>query len=78
MKRTDPGKWYAMAKKIGAVKDVNGGDIVVESLSHLTNKECAEKIAQHYSSVSNKRFPININLLPCYLPALPPPEVIEF
>ena len=77
LKLTDPGKWYAMAKKIGAINDVNGGDIKVESLSHLTNKECADKIAQHFAAVSNEYLPIDNTQLPCYLPAPPPPQVKE-
>ena len=78
LKKTDPGKWYAMAKKIGAINDNNGGDIKVESLSHLSNKECADEIAQHFSSVSNEYLPIDYTQLPCYLPALPAPQVEEF
>ena len=78
LKITDPGKWYAMAKKIGAVNDINGSDIKVESLSHLSNKECADVIAQHFSSVSNEYHPIDYTQLPCYLPAPPPPQVNEF
>ena len=78
LKSTDPGRWFSMAKKIGAVKEPNGGEIQVESLSNLTNKECAEKIAQHFSAVSNEYQPINYSLLPCYLPAPPPPQVEEY
>jgi hypothetical protein len=51
LKVTDPGKWYAMAKQIGAVTSNNGGDIQVESLSHLTNGESAQRIAEHFASV---------------------------
>ena len=32
LKMTNPGKWYQMAKRIGAVDQMNGGDIMVESL----------------------------------------------
>ena len=74
----DPGCWYSMAKKIGAIKQTNDGDTKVESLSTFSNKECANKIAQHFASISNEYLPINFTQLPCYLPALPPPQVTEF
>ena len=77
LKVTNPGKWYHMAKKIGAVDKMSGGDIHVESLSNFDNAECANKIAEHFASVSNEYSPVNNELLPCYLPALPPPQVTE-
>ena len=46
LKNTNPGKWYKMAKQIGAVDQMNGGDLSVESLKGLTNEECAQSIAQ--------------------------------
>jgi hypothetical protein len=66
-----------MAKKIGAVDKMSGGDIHLESLSNFDNAECANKIAEHFASVSNEYSPVNNELLPCYLPALPPPQVTE-
>ena len=77
LKITDPGRWYSMAKKIGAVKESNNGDIIVESLSNLTNKESADKIAQHFAKVSNEYQPIDFTQFPSYLPATPPPKVEE-
>ena len=67
-----------MAKKIGAVDTMTGGEIKVESLSHLSNKESAQKIAEHFASVSSEYSPIDNTQLPCYLPVPPPPQVEEF
>ena len=78
LKKSNPGKWYKLAKKIGAVGKSDCGDIQVESLSGLSNKECAKKIAEHYSKISNEYMPINLSALPTYLPALPPPQVDEY
>ena len=64
-----------MAKRIGAVDKMSGG---VESLSNLSNAECARKIGEHFAAVSNEYSPVNIQKLPCYLPALPPPQVEEY
>ena len=51
LKLTNPGKWYKMAKRIGAVDQMNGGDISVESLEHLDNKQCAQQIAEYYAKI---------------------------
>ena len=77
LKSANPGKWYTMAKKIGALDQMGNGDTVVESLSHLSNFEAAQRIAHHYSSISNEYLPIDNTQLPCYLPAPPPPQVEE-
>ena len=78
LKTTNPGKWFSMAKKIGALDQMGSGDIQVESLLDLDNKQCAEKIAQHFSAISNEYSPIDLSQLPCYLPALPVPQVEEY
>ena len=78
LKQTDPGKWYTMAKRIGAVDQMNTGDIVVDQLEGLENKTCADMIAQSFATISNEYTPINLDLLPCYLPAQKPPHVEEY
>ena len=78
LKLSDPGKWYAMAKKIGAVDQMNEGEVKVESLSALNNLQCAEKIAEHFAAISNEYSPVDNSQLPCYLPAPPPPQVEEY
>ena len=78
LKKTDPAKWYQMAKKIGAVDKISNGETRVECLSHLSNKESAQKIAEHFASVSNEYMPIDNLQLPAYLPALPVPQVEEY
>ena len=78
LKATNPSKWYGMAKKIGAVNKLSGGNIKVDSLSEYNDVQCARKIAEHFSSISNEYSPVNNSTLPCYLPALPPPQVEEY
>ena len=78
LKLTDPGKWYSMAKRIGAVNKMSNGDIQVESLANLGNAESAQKIAEHFAAVSNEYTPVNYDQLPCFLPALPPPKISEY
>ena len=78
LKATNPGKWYGMAKKIGAVNQMTQGDIQVEALDGLTNKESAQAIAEHFASVSNQYLPVDKSQLPAYLPAPLPPLVNEY
>ena len=78
LKATNPGKWYGMAKKIGAVDQMSQGEIQVEALDGLTNEESAQVIAEHFASISNQYLPVDEAQLPCYLPALPPPQVDEY
>ena len=78
LKTTNPGKWYSMAKRLGAVDQMNGGDTIVESLSNLSNFQAAQKIAEHFSAVSNEYSPVDHTQLPSYLPAPAPPQVEEY
>ena len=79
LKLSDPGKWYTLAKKIGAVDQMTTrGDITVESLSGLSNMQSAKMIAEHFARISNQYSPIDYTQLPCFLPALPPPQVDEY
>ena len=78
LKSTDPGKWYNKAKQIGAVDKMSKGDIQVQSLSHLNNAQCAQKIAEHFASISHEYSPVDTHQLPCYLPAQLPPAVDEY
>jgi hypothetical protein len=66
-----------MAKKIGAVNNSNDNELKVESLAGLGDDECAERIAQHFASVSQEYLPIDISALPAFLPAPKPPQVDE-
>ena len=67
-----------MAKQIGAVDQMNGGDTAVECLEGLSNKQGAQLIAEHFAAVSNQYSPLDNKQLPCYLPAEAPPQVSEF
>ena len=78
LKLSDPGRWYSMAKQIGAVDKMSRGDIQVQSLSNLNNKESAQKIAEHFAAISHEYLPVDNQQLPCYLPAHPPPQIEEY
>ena len=57
---------------------MTGADTKVESLAGLSNLESAEIIANHFSEISDRYAPIDNTQLPCFLPALPPPQVDEY
>ena len=78
LKETNPAKWFSMARRLGAVDKMSGGNIQVESLSEYDDAQCAEKIAEHFSSISNEYSPVDYTTLPCYLPALPPPQLEDY
>ena len=59
-----------MAKRIGAVDAMNDGDVKVEILEGVDNKQGAELIAQHFASIANEYSPLDTSQLPAYLPAL--------
>ena len=67
-----------MAKRIGTVSQVDKYDIKVESLLEYDNRQCANKIAQHFAAIANEYSPIDLSQLPAYLPAPPPPQVDEY
>ena len=64
LKLSDPGKWYAMAKKIGAVDQMTDGNVKVEALEGLSNSECARIIAEHFAAISNQYSPVDNTQLP--------------
>jgi hypothetical protein len=78
LKQSDPGSWFKMAKRIGALDQMNGNEVSVEDLEGLSNAQSAEVIAEHFSAVSNEYSPINYNELPCYLPSEKPLQVEEY
>ena len=77
LKHTNQGKWYQMAKKLGAIDQMNTGDISVEQLEGLDNKQAAQVVAEHFASVSNEYLPLDLKQLPAYLPAPKPEQVTE-
>ena len=67
-----------MAKQIGAVDQMNDGEVYVEILEGLSNKESATKIAESFAAISNEYLPLDVSLLPSFLPAPPPPQLEEY
>ena len=69
LKTGNPAKWYSMAKRLGAEQQHSDGKLTVECLKGLDDKQSAEKIAQHFSTISQQYSPLSLDNLPAYLPA---------
>ena len=77
LKNTSPSKWYKMAKKIGAVNHSKDVELRVEALCGLGDDESAERIAQHFSAISQEYLPLDVAALSAFLPAPLPPRIDE-
>ena len=73
LKSTYPRQFYQMAKKIGAVDQMNTGDLTVKCLVGLS-----DAVGQSFAAVSAEQSPLDRSQLPAYLPSLPPPQVTEW
>ena len=69
MKETNPSKWYSLAKRLGTDDDDKGSSLKVECLEGLSDEQSAEKIAHHFSAISQEFNPLDMSKLPSYLPA---------
>ena len=78
LKSTNPGKWYTMMKRLGGLDQMSRGKLEISSLERLSDKECAEAVAQSFASVSQEYSPLNRSELPSFLPAGRPEEVTVF
>ena len=78
LKTANTKKWFQQMKHFGGLNKINSGKLHIESLKNLTDQECAEKVAQHFASVSQEYEPVDRQKLPCFLPAEKPPQVNIF
>ena len=67
-----------MCKKIGAVDDISDGALKIQCLDGLSDRESAEAVAQHFAAISNEYEPVDLTVLPAFLPALPPVQFEEY
>ena len=59
LKQSNPAQWYSKLKRMTSYDDQKSEEVLVENISHLTNYEQAEKIADHFSAISNSYEPID-------------------
>ena len=78
LKTSNPGKWYSKVKRMSGQNDNHNQEICVEELIGMSNKEQAEAIAQHYSSISNQFEEVQKDkFLPYFDTFLDPPPKVE-
>ena len=58
LKTGKPGEWYSKVKRMTGKSQCWSDNIVVEELTGLTDKEQAEKIAEHYAEIGNSFEPV--------------------
>lgn len=78
LKSTNPRQFYQMAKRIGAVDQMNSEELSVKCLAGLSDSASAEAVGQSFAAVSAEQSPLDRTKLPAYLPFLPPPQVTEW
>ena len=69
LKTTKPGQWYQMLKKLGGIDQMDKSKLEIESLEGLSDKECAEAIAQSIASVSQEYSKLDRTKLPAFVAA---------
>ena len=65
-------------KKLGGLDVASRGKLEVESLVGLSDRECAEAVAQSFAAVSMEYSPLDRSELPAFLPANRPEQVTVF
>ena len=63
-----------MAKRLGAAENHTNNALHIESLARLTKTETAERIAVHFSQISQEYEPLKTEELPAFLPV---PKVLS-
>ena len=58
LKTSNPGKWYSKVKRMSGQTDTKQQNILVEELIGLSDQQQAERIAEHYSAISNEYDPV--------------------
>ena len=74
LKSTDPAGWHKGIQLI-TNKSQKRPIISVPGIDQCDEKEIAEAINDRFASVSQSRPPINLEELPAFLPARPPPQI---
>jgi hypothetical protein len=70
LKVGNPAKWCSMAKRLGTEQHNKGGELSVECLAGLSNREAAEEVADYFSKILSQEYlPQDTTKLPAYLPA---------
>ena len=54
LKESNESQWYSKIKRMGGIVESKSGNIVLEELAGVSNRDQAEVIAQHYAEVSNE------------------------
>ena len=75
LKQSKPSQYFKMAKRIGAIEQQARGELNIASLEGLDPQMKVEAVAKAFAEVSCQYEPVNLHLLPSYLPAEEAPQL---
>ena len=78
LKTTNPAKWFQKIKQLGGLDQSNRGRLKIRELAGLSDKDCAESVAQSFAATSQEYSRLDRTKLPTFLPAGRPEEVNIF
>ena len=52
-------QWYSKLKRMSSHDQLRSEEVIVEEISHLSNQNQAEAIADNFSQISNEYEPLN-------------------
>ena len=78
LKEADSSKWYSIMRKFGGLDKMTRGKLKIKCLEGLSDRECAEAVAETFASVSLEYSPLDREKLPAFLPAGRPEQVNVF
>ena len=54
LKQKKPGQWYSFLKKISLYDQMKNDQPMVDEISHLSDQQQAERIAEQFASIQNE------------------------
>ena len=79
LKASNPSMWYQkMKQELGGVDQMSRGKLKIKELDGLSDKECADRVAESFAAVSQEYEKLDRTKLPAFQPAGRPEEVNIF
>ena len=78
LRNTNPSKWYKKMKQLSGGNQMTREKLSIRELDGLSDKECAEAVAQSFAAVSQEYEILDRTKLPSFLPAGRPEKVNVF
>ena len=76
LKDKNPSQWYTQLKRMSSYDQGRSDQITVDEIDHLSDRDQAEAIADHFASVSQEYEHLQVEDI--QIPEIPPGSVPEF